>query len=114
MNEPEPPEDLDPRTRQELEQHREFYQDRVDWRDSHVEGGMGTVGLPSDPSEQAVRLFHIVMTEHGPEGVEYAQEGLHQNGEYFDQFFVEKNDSFDEARADLELDLDRFKEVLDE
>lgn len=113
------PSELYPRTHEDLVQFKDFYQRRVEWSDGQLDGGMGRVLLPygdprskkPNPSTDAVRLFHLAMTSQGPEGVEYTQEALHQNGNYFEQFFLDEADTFQEAALELGRDIERFKQV---
>lgn len=109
MKEPKTPDELNPRTLSDLKESEDFYQRRVEWRDYETGTWMGSVLFPRDPSEEAVRLFHYVMTECGEEGVEYAQEGLHQDGEYFDKYFVTRTDSFEQAKEELQTDIERYR-----
>lgn len=89
----------DPRSIEDLRENEEQYEERLEMRNEEMPGSMGSnVLLPRSPSEVACRAFHELMTEHGAAGVEYAQEGLHGNGEYFEYF-----DSVGEALDDFEL-----------
>ncbi|MFB6282574.1 MAG: hypothetical protein ABEK59_01375 [Halobacteria archaeon] len=92
----------------EIDKKEEYYQQWIDWADEHRAGFLGSVLLPRNPSEEAEKLFHKSMTEYGPHGVAYAQEGLHMNGEYFDDYFVDGNDSFEEMKEAFETDIETF------
>lgn len=96
-----------PTTVNELQENREFYQERLDERNANCDGFMGSVLLPREgASEMAVRGFHEAMTMWGYAGIEYAQEALHGNGDYFDDFF--------ESVEDLRDDLERYAELREE
>lgn len=98
----------DPQTIEEVRENEEFYQDRIDWWEEQNPGHMlGSVLLPHEgASDMAARAYHECMTEHGELGIEYAQEGLHQNHDYFDDFF----DSVEEVREDVE----RFGDIAEQ
>lgn len=100
-------EESNPTTREQLDANDEQYTELLKRRNAERSGSMGTnVLYPWEPSEMAAKAFHECMTEHGHLGVEYAQEALHGNGEYFDDYF----DEVEEMREDLR----RYKEIDEE
>lgn len=94
-----------PETVEELRENEEFYRHRLEEWNSAGSNSLGTnVLFPKRGSpEMAVRAFHEAMTEEGFAGIEYAQEALHGNGDYFDDHF----ESIEEFRTDMR----RFKEL---
>jgi hypothetical protein len=94
-----------PTTVGELRANKDFYLNRLEEWNSAGDNSLGrNVLFPRrGASEMAVKAFHEAMTEEGFAGIEYAQEALHGNGDYFDETF----DSLEEFREDMR----RFKEL---
>ncbi len=93
----------------EIRENKELYRERVEMRNEELSGFMGTSHvLPSrnEDDPDALEWFHRLMTECGALGVEYIQEGLHQNGEYLSTFF----DSWEQ----VEEDFNRYKRESEE
>lgn len=88
----------EPTSAKEVAQREQEYQDRVDAWNSKHQSSMGSVLLPpEDAGPLAARMFHELMHCWGWVGVEYAQEALHQNHEYFRDYM----DSVQEVREDI-------------
>lgn len=90
---------------QDLKENESQYERRLRWWNKRGSSSMGqTVLMPDEnASEMACEAFHELMTNRGYDGVEYAQEALHMNGDYFDDYF----DSKEECMEDFQ----RFKEI---
>lgn len=88
---------------EQLKDNEDMYQERMD--ELTPDGThLGSVLFPSaDASPMACEVFHELMTEHGFNGIEYIQEGLHQNSDYIATHF----DTKEEVIADFE----RFEEI---
>lgn len=92
---------------EEIKANEELYVKRVEQRNREMDGSMGTKHvLPSSEEADhpdALDWFHRLMTECGVEGVDYIQEGYHQNGTYLSYHF--------DDWEDVMVDVRRYKEV---
>lgn len=89
----------EPETRDDLLEHEAEYQQLIAKYEDENDVFMGSVLFPREGATTfAVKAFHEAMTEHGDAGIEYAQEALHMNGDYFDDYF----ESIEEVREDID------------
>lgn len=99
---------------EEIEENRELYQERIEWRTEQTGTTMGSALLPApDTPEDLLDAFHELMTDRGPDGIEYAQEALHTEGaDYFIKFFDPESEDF-EGSEDYDV-FDDFNNYIEE
>jgi len=82
---------------EQIEANKEMYQRRADEL-SPENKNVGQIYLPDETSsDEALEVFHELMTEHGWLGIEYCVEAIHQEGgRYFDEMADDPEDILDD------------------